>query len=215
MTKTCAERFESLLNFRALWYCSDVKSIINIIDSPRGGRGYTPVVPANRHNTRAVSNSHRASRDLPPRCSARAVLSSVVACSGAPLASSPGTRCRTPYNACPASILPYGHYGSELVERGCVALTPCCPPSQLTSVCTPAAPTSTRVLTVYSTVKGTEYRRIAAETAAEKMDLFSWTRHRPKGCEARPHSYFFRPHSKRPDGVIIPATQCLMALQSI
>ena len=75
----------------------------------RYARGYTPVVPANRHNTRAVSNSHRASRDLPPRCSARAVLSSVVACSGAPLASSPGTRCRTPYNACPASILPYGH----------------------------------------------------------------------------------------------------------
>ena len=30
----------------------------------------------------------------------------LVACSGAPLASSPGTRCRTPYNA---SILPYRH----------------------------------------------------------------------------------------------------------
>ena len=35
MTKTCAEKLESLLNFRALWYCSDVKSII--IDSPPGG----------------------------------------------------------------------------------------------------------------------------------------------------------------------------------
>ena len=28
---------------------------------------------------------------------------------GAPLASSPGMCCRTPYNACPASIVPYGH----------------------------------------------------------------------------------------------------------
>ena len=35
--------------------------------------------------------------------------SSVAACSGAPLASSPGMCCRTPYNACPASIVPYGH----------------------------------------------------------------------------------------------------------
>ena len=56
------------------------------------------------------------------------------------------------------------------------------PPAPFRGRSPPASPTSTPVFdcVFYSQRDGTRANR--TEAAAEKMDLFSWTRHRSKGC---------------------------------